>query len=340
MEVSAQSLARIATERQFQPATLERVIRLLDILGAIAADSLIAPRIALKGGTALNVFHAALDRLSVDIDLNYVGAVDRASMDEDRPGLEDRILRLMESKGYSPRREPAEHAGGKWIFRYASVLGGAGSIEIDINYLFRTPLFGVRPMPSVALGDTKAMAVPVLDIHEIVAGKLVALIARRTARDLFDAHRIIAMPDLDWSKVKLGTLMIGASARSLDWRTASVDMIGCDGKDLAAKLITCLPGTYFDPYGGQKGWIDTVTAECRQGLEPLFQFGEGEMAFLTGVLEEGIIDANRLDAPEDVRAAIEACPALRWKAQNVKAWKTGGALQAKRGRRRRHRHEE
>src|SRR3546814_11125498 len=87
-------------------------------------------------------------------------------------------------------------------------------------------------------------------------------------------------------------------------------MIGCDGKDLAAKLITCLPGAYFDPYGGQKGWIDTATVECRQGLEPLFQFGKGEMAFLTGVLEEGIIDAARLDAPDDVRAAIEACPEI------------------------------
>ena len=82
-----------------------------------------------------------------------------------------------------------------------------------------------------------------------------------------------------------------------------------------------------------------MTAACRQGLEPLFQFGEGEMAFLTGVLE-GIIDAARLDAPDDVRAAIEACPALRWKAQNVKAWKTGGASPAKRGGRRRRRYEE
>ena len=91
------------------------------------------------------------------------------------------------------------------------------------------------------------------------------------------------MPDLDWSKVKHRTLMIGASARSFDWRTASVDMIGCDGKDLAAKLITCLPGEYFEPYGGQKAWIDTVTAGCRQGLEPLFQFGEGETALLTRV---------------------------------------------------------
>ena len=39
---------------------------------------------------------------------------------------------------------------------------------------------------------------PVLDIHEIVAGKMVALVTRRAARDLFDAHRIIAMPGLDW----------------------------------------------------------------------------------------------------------------------------------------------
>lgn len=335
MEVSAQSLARLAAERQFQPATLERVIRLLDILDAFAADSLIAPRVALKGGTALNVFHAALDRLSVDIDVNYVGEADKARMDEDRPGLEDRILRLMESKGYSARREPSEHAGGKWIFRYASALGGAGSIEIDINYLFRTPLFGVGRMPSAALGDYRATAVPVLDIHEIVAGKLVALITRRTARDLFDAHRIIAMPDLDWAKIKLATLMIGASARSFDWRTVSADRIGCDGSDITAKLITCLPGRYFDAFGGQKAWIETVTAECRRGLAPLFQLNEGEMAFLNGVLDKGVIDAGRLGAPDEVRAAIEACPALRWKAQNVRAWKAGDPSQAKRTRRRR-----
>lgn len=44
-----------------------------------------------------------------------------------------------------------------------------------------------------------------------------ALVTRRTARDLFDAHRIIAMPDLDWAKIKAATLMIGASAKSFDW---------------------------------------------------------------------------------------------------------------------------
>ena len=184
MVASRETLQDIAAERQLQPATLERVIRLIDILDTFGADTLIGPRVALKGGTALNVFHSDLDRLSVDIDVNYVGAVEKEQMDADRPGLEDRIERLMESKGYAARREPSEHAGGKWIYRYASTLGGAGTIEIDINYLYRGPLYGVDRMPSVAIGSYQATNVPVLDIHEIVAGKMVALITRRTARSV------------------------------------------------------------------------------------------------------------------------------------------------------------
>ena len=34
-------------------------------------------------------------RLSVDIDVNYVGAIEKEQMDAERPSLEDRIERLM-----------------------------------------------------------------------------------------------------------------------------------------------------------------------------------------------------------------------------------------------------
>ena len=111
MVASRETLQDLAAERQLQPATLERVIRLIDILDAFGADALIGSRVALKGGTALNVFHSDLDRLSVDIDVNYVGATEKERMDADRPGLEDRIERLMESKGYAARRGSSEHAG-------------------------------------------------------------------------------------------------------------------------------------------------------------------------------------------------------------------------------------
>lgn len=277
----------------------------------------------MKGGTALNVFHSDLDRLSVDIGVNYIGAAVKERMDADWPGLEDRIERLMESKGYAARRWPSEHAGGKWIYRYASAFGGGGTIETDINYLFRGPLYGVDRMASTPIGSYRATNVPVLDIHEIVAGKMVALVTRRAARDLFDAHRIIAMPNLDWAKIKTATLMIGASAKSFDWRTASPAAIACDVGDITGKLTMCLHDRYFEAFGGPAGWIESVTAECREKLAPLFQLTAGERAFLDAVLDRGEIDVSSLDIAESVRAAIEASPALRWKTQNVKAWKSG-----------------
>jgi len=99
----------------------------------------------------------------------------------------------------------------------------------------------------------------------------------------------------------------------------------------------CLHDRYFDAFGGPAAWIESVTAECREKLAPLFQLTTGESEFLDAVLDRGEIDASSLGVPEPVRAAIEASPALRWKAQNVKAWKSGDkslAPRTRRGRRR------
>jgi hypothetical protein len=114
---SAQTLQRLASETSLQPGTLEKVMRLLDVLQEIAGDELLADRLVLKGGTALNVFHLGLARLSVDIDLNYVGALDRATMETERPVIDAALNRLLTAMGYAIRRQPDEHAGGKWIGR-------------------------------------------------------------------------------------------------------------------------------------------------------------------------------------------------------------------------------
>ena len=67
---SAQSLQRLADETGHRAGTLEKALRLLDLLQEIARDRVLSDRLVLKGGTALNLFHIGLDRLSVDIDLN------------------------------------------------------------------------------------------------------------------------------------------------------------------------------------------------------------------------------------------------------------------------------
>ena len=48
-----------------------------------------------------------------DIDLNYIGVLDRAAMERERPAVENAINRLLASQGYGVRRRPGEHAGGK-----------------------------------------------------------------------------------------------------------------------------------------------------------------------------------------------------------------------------------
>jgi len=51
--------------------------------------------------------------------------------------------------------------------------------------MFRQPLWEVQSVDSRAVGDFRARNIPVLDIHELAAGKLTALFARHQARDLF-----------------------------------------------------------------------------------------------------------------------------------------------------------
>ena len=72
----------------------------------------------------------------------------------------------------------------------------------------RQPLFGATRMESRSLGGIQASGILVLDIHEIVAGKIGALTDRRTSRDLLDADdetraRIGAMPMLAWKSMNI-----------------------------------------------------------------------------------------------------------------------------------------
>ncbi|MBU6407665.1 MAG: nucleotidyl transferase AbiEii/AbiGii toxin family protein [Alphaproteobacteria bacterium] len=122
---SLQTLQQLASDTGYQPGTLEKVLRLLDLLQEIASEDLLADRFALKGGTALNMFHLALDRLSVDIDLNYIGELDRKKMLAERPALEAALGRILAAQGYRVRRQPDEHAGGKWLAVHPSACGSA-----------------------------------------------------------------------------------------------------------------------------------------------------------------------------------------------------------------------
>ena len=314
---SAQTLQRLAAETGYQLDTIEKVLRLLDVLVEINRDPFLKGRLALKGGTALNVFHLDLDRLSVDIDLNYIGGLDRAVMESERQDVDAAIARIFTSQSYNIHRRPKEHAGGKWSTRYNSALGGNATLEVDINYMARQPLFGATRMESRNLGGLQASGILVLDIHEIVAGKIVALIDRRTARDLFDARRILSIERLDWVKIKTAVLAIGACCRT-DWRGASANSIERPAES-PQKLLNCLPrGHIPENKKDIDVWFKETIELCQERYAFLFNLSANERAFLDGILDHGEINANLLNADDETQARISTMPMLAWKTLNVR----------------------
>lgn len=67
---------------------LEKVLNLMQLLQSLNKHPFLKGKWVLKGGTALNLFIFNLPRQSVDIDINYIGSVDRDQMKADRPKIE------------------------------------------------------------------------------------------------------------------------------------------------------------------------------------------------------------------------------------------------------------
>ncbi len=112
---------------------LERVAQLLGLLEAIQRHPFLRGKLALKGGTALNLFVFDVPRLSVDIDLNYVGAEGREGMLAERPQFEEALGAVFGREELSSRQITTEHAGGKWVLRYLTSSGQTGRIDARLR---------------------------------------------------------------------------------------------------------------------------------------------------------------------------------------------------------------
>jgi len=103
-------LLRAAAASGFRADVLERAIRLMELLEALRSHPYLKTRVALKGGTALNLFVFDVPRISVDVDLNYVGAAEVDAMVQERPKVEQAIQAVCGRLGIDVRRIPSGHA--------------------------------------------------------------------------------------------------------------------------------------------------------------------------------------------------------------------------------------
>jgi len=189
--------ARIARESNFRPSPLETVFRLTQLLGRISER--FGDELLLRGGTALNLLHLELPRLSVDIDLDFVGAADAEQAQQRRPELLAEIEALARAAGYEVAQERASYAMAHLRLPYLDADGRPALLKFDVNFLDRVP---VLPPAQLAVrhpfgDDLPTSTMQTFSLPELAAAKTIALVRRTLARDLFDVAMLAALPDLD-----------------------------------------------------------------------------------------------------------------------------------------------
>lgn len=313
MSVSRQTLESLSAETRFRPATLEKVMRLGELVADIGRQPVLSRALVLKGGTALNLCFAAPRRLSVDLDFNYVASADREAMLADRPAIERLVEQIARGQGYRVQWSAEEHAGRKVYLRYPSALGTTQDVQIDLNFLFRVPLGEPALKDLWQPGAISRPGVRVVAFPEVAAGKLVAALARALPRDLYDVTRLPSLDPAAWGESqRLMRIFIGL-AGILDRPLTAYgrDRLRVTDQQVREQLDGML-------LRDEHVTASDLNSGAWEVLAPLLDLDDAEREY-TDRLQVGELRPDLL-FPDDAEMAdrLARHPALLWKAQNAR----------------------
>ena len=185
-------IGRIAAQYGFIRDTFEKVLRLKEILEYFNTQEYLAEHLVLKGGTAINLTVFNLQRLSVDIDMDYTPNDSRDDMLAAREKITGLIKEFMERGGYylSPFSR-FRHSLDAFYYNYINTGGNKDMIKIELNYSLRAHIF--EPTYRSILNEAFKSDIRIRTVEplEIFAAKGNALISRAAARDLYDWSNLI-----------------------------------------------------------------------------------------------------------------------------------------------------
>ena len=170
------------TDRAFVDATM--------LLVRIVPRVFATGRLALKGGTAINLYFDDAPRLSVDLDLVFttLGLLREEALAAINAEMR-RIVDALSADGLSATAAVAADLGEIGLV----VSDGNAQVKVETNVVFRGTLLPpvVRPLSPGAVELLRAEApATVVDRAEVFAGKFMAALDRQHPRDLFDVWRL------------------------------------------------------------------------------------------------------------------------------------------------------
>lgn len=301
-------LSKLATKLGVVRNTLEKVIRLAEILRFINSQELLMYKLALKGGTAINLLFSDLPRLSVDIDLDYAVNDQKDEMLLCRELIRQALEAYFIAEGYTlSKHSRYSYALDSFVISYTPSGGGSDNIKVEINYAMRSHLLplehkildlGVIEHPFFVLTVSKI---------EIYAGKINALLSRNQIRDLYDTYQMINCKLLNHEEVK--TL----KSISLFYRYIQNDTLAFDSnfpqrftrRSFVRDLLPVIKkGDTFDL--GQA--IESVSGF----IEMITDYDENQNEFIDSI-ENGAPRFDLLFQDEEMNDLAENHPLTQWK---------------------------
>jgi predicted nucleotidyltransferase component of viral defense system len=310
MKFTLAQIRELATNTRFPAENLEKVLRLRELLAEFHKHTYLRGKLVLKGGTALNFFYLNLTRLSVDIDLNYVGQIDRETTLRDRPEIARAVEQISTGLGYRLQNGVDDYALREWYLNFTNHANQPDRIQVEINFLMRACALPPQEMDAAPLGTADPCPYLVLRLEELFGGKLKAMIDRHHPRDLYDLFRFSSAGLKHNADLLRKLAVLFASTMDHDLRTYRMDRFkDLDQKELKRLLYPLLRAD------------DRPTAEeMRKAVSPLLETvldHERETSYLEAMASGKYQPELLFPKQPEIVERIRQHPALLWKAANV-----------------------
>ena len=310
MKYIKENISKYATSTGFIGSNIEKVMRLLDVLNFLFSKSSFKNKLILKGGTAINLIHTNLKRLSVDIDLDYCGSLDKNIALKDRELLEKELDDFMIREEYEvSTKSRSSFALFSRIYRYENAFGNIDTIKVDINFMDRVHLYSYA-ISTVNYFD-KTITIKTPAIEELFGMKINALIDRSKPRDLYDSVFLVDnMRLFDKNMLRKAIIFYLSLNNIFKIDKTSLDRINTiNNKNIKVELLPVLKKN-------ERIDLEETKEKVINSLSKLLVLSDSEKQYLDSFSKGNYNPSLLFDEPVASRAMNH--PMAKWRIMNLK----------------------
>jgi predicted nucleotidyltransferase component of viral defense system len=257
--------------------------------------------LALKGGTAINLFYRDMPRLSVDIDLVYLPLEDRPTA---LAGIDAALGHIGSDLTQSLRSATVQRvSGGGNSDTRLLVRQGGSEIKIEISPVARGTVHPTERLPVKEAVETAFgfAEMQVVSFADLFGGKLHAAVDRQHPRDLFDVKLLYENEGQTDELFRTFLVYVASSGRPPH------ELIRPSFHTLDESFVREFQGMTVEPVTLD----DLEHARARLVNDLIAHLDEGATRFLLS-LHDAEPDFHAIGLPQ-----AAALPAVRWKISNL-----------------------